>query len=528
MQTLPQDDVTLVTFSRWLSERAMAASWVCAPTTVQPAPAKGKRKELTLTTVVEATEKSAVRSCVFCDSSNHDITDCKEFLKKSVADRSKWVIRKRRCLMCFSLGHVCRDCPSKRACGVSGCSGFHHKILHRTMTSSSSKAQSSEKSKSSKPENSVAEDISMHISSAVQQVMLRMVPVVLKGPLGEVSVRALLDDGSTVSMIDGNLAAKLGLRGPTDPLSLKWVNAVTQKDENSQRVSLHIRGVSSDQWYEMSGVRTKHNLSLPAQTVDVRCVADAWPHLSDVQFPTHGEEAPVLLIGQDQVDLTVAREVCEGPRNAPLATRTKLGWVLQGNVTLPRFRACVDTDFVFTAWTETENDALHQLVKDSFSLENFGVKLLGSQLKSEELNRAENLLDQTTRRVGERYETGLLWKAEVPELPASKDMALRRLLQIERKMTRQPELAEQYHRKIEDYVKKGYACKLTPEEAALEPPHTWYLPHFSVVNVNKPGKLRLVFDAAAKAGGKSLNDALLPGPDLLNSLVAVLMKFREG
>ena len=37
-----------------------------------------------------------------------------------------------------------------------------------------------------------------------------------------------------------------------------------------------------------------------------------------------------------------------------------------------------------------------------------------------------------------------------------------------------------------------------------------------------------MFDAAAKYNGKSLNDALLPGPTLQNELPHVLTKFREG
>ena len=53
-----------------------------------------------------------------------------------------------------------------------------------------------------------------------------------------------------------------------------------------------------------------------------------------------------------------------------------------------------------------------------------------------------------------------------------------------------------------------YARKSSEEEAAAKPPHTWYLPHFAVFNPNKPGKLRFVFDAAAKAGSASLNDTL--------------------
>ena len=141
--------------------------------------------------------------------------------------------------------------------------------------------------------------------------------------------------------------------------------------------------------------------------------------------------------------------------------------------------------------------------------------------------RAERILNDTTVRVGDRYETGLLWKSDQPKLPSSQDMAFNRLMGIERKMAKSPEFAAEYAQKIDEYVQKGYARKLTPAEAAEQTAHTWYLPHFAVFNPNKPGKLRFVFDAAAKARGMSLNDAPLPGPDLLNQLVGVLMKFRQ-
>ena len=74
---------------------------------------------------------------------------------------------------------------------------------------------------------------------------------------------------------------------------------------------------------------------------------------------------------------------------------------------------------------------------------------------------------------------------------------------------------------------KGYARKLTPEKAARKSRITWYLPHHPVFNVNKANKCRVVFDAAARFNGVSLNDQLYQGPDLTGSLVGVLIRFRQ-
>ena len=51
----------------------------------------------------------------------------------------------------------------------------------------------------------------------------------------------------------------------------------------------------------------------------------------------------------------------------------------------------------------------------------------------------------------------------------------------------------------------GHARKLTREEAKKQSDKTWYLPHHPVLNPNKLGKLRVVFHAAAKFSGTSLN-----------------------
>ena len=57
--------------------------------------------------------------------------------------------------------------------------------------------------------------------------------------------------------------------------------------------------------------------------------------------------------------------------------------------------------------------------------------------------------------------------------------------------------------------------------------HTWYLPHHPVLHPQKPQKPRIVFDCAAKYEDVSLKDQLLQGPDMTNTLVRVLSRFRQ-
>ena len=56
----------------------------------------------------------------------------------------------------------------------------------------------------------------------------------------------------------------------------------------------------------------------------------------------------------------------------------------------------------------------------------------------------------------------------------------------------------------------------------------WYLPHHGVLHPRKPGKIRVVWDCSSKYNGMSLNDILLQGPDMNNTLLGVLLRFRLG
>ena len=63
-------------------------------------------------------------------------------------------------------------------------------------------------------------------------------------------------------------------------------------------------------------------------------------------------------------------------------------------------------------------------------------------------------------------------------------------------------------------------CERVPLYDVNKP--SWYVPHHRVKK-----KIRVVFDCSAKYNGKSLNDCLLTGPDLINSLLGILLRFRK-
>jgi hypothetical protein len=112
-------------------------------------------------------------------------------------------------------------------------------------------------------------------------------------------------------------------------------------------------------------------------------------------------------------------------------------------------------------------------------------------------------------------------------LPNNRVIAEKRLGSLGKRLSRDPDLHHKYKSGIQDLLEKGFA-EPVPEDHIPEAGREWYLPHHNVVNPNKPEKFRIVFDCAAEYNGTSLNKRVSQGPDLLNRLVGVLIRFREN
>ena len=89
---------------------------------------------------------------------------------------------------------------------------------------------------------------------------------------------------------------------------------------------------------------------------------------------------------------------------------------------------------------------------------------------------------------------------------------------------RSPDKLDAVLKIIENDLKSSHVEQLKDEKRSAG--SDWYLPPFVVTHKRKP-TLRLVYDAAAKFEGISLNKLLLHGPDLLSGLRQILLSFRE-
>ena len=98
-----------------------------------------------------------------------------------------------------------------------------------------------------------------------------------------------------------------------------------------------------------------------------------------------------------------------------------------------------------------------------------------------------------------------------------------RLENLTKKLKRESDLLAQYDQITQDQLETGIVERVTSEPVGRE----FYIPHKPVIRESAEStKLRIVFDASAKANEKSpsLNDCLEKGPALQNLLWDILVR----
>lgn len=104
----------------------------------------------------------------------------------------------------------------------------------------------------------------------------------------------------------------------------------------------------------------------------------------------------------------------------------------------------------------TEVAKQHEMVKQYITVKNVGISANRGQEESEKEKEATSILERTTRRIEEGFETGLLWRYDHMEFPGSYPMDIHKLHSSERRLKTIFFFEENVRRQIVGYQQKGY------------------------------------------------------------------------
>ncbi|XP_072768487.1 uncharacterized protein [Nerophis lumbriciformis] len=248
-----------------------------------------------------------------------------------------------------------------------------------------------------------------------------------------------------------------------------------------------------------------------------------WPYLNHITLPEIDSDID-LLIGTNASKVLEPWEVVNSQEDGPYAVRTLLGWVIYGPLKgddTSRHNGCPVAGVNRISILNLEELLVKQYNQD------FSER---SSKEIEEMSREEekflDIVSHSAKIKDEHYCLNLPFKEEDPIMPNNRCIAEQRIQSLKRKFNTNEKFHKEYTSFLTDMIDSGYAELVPADQLNRKDGRLWYIPHHGVHH-SKKGTLRVVFDCGAVFKGTSLNCELLQGPDLTNSLIGVLIRFRQ-
>jgi len=492
--------------------------------------------------------RQSVRVCKVC-SKPHGAWVCPEFKQMNLQRRWDCAKQCKLCFRCLGEGHLGQYCNRTRVCGIDNCKEVHHRLLHQDRShhsTSQNKGVVPEKEElqllskddvAREQRNCASNEGELKTTSEERKnesyttittepgtIALRTIPVYLTNGKKKIKVNALLDDASTKTYINSDVAAELGLQGQLQKVNVSVLNGHVEAFETSP-VECTIESLDGKTIVSVIAL-TAERVTGELKAFDWESSAAKWAHLRNLNFPKLGSRPTVdILIGLDCADLHFSVKDIRGAPGQPVARLTPLGWTCIGAIDGNR-QATINTNFAYTFFSVGQTDAekVNLMLQKFWEVDTSGTDKLPI-LKAED-SLVLNMTEATIAYNNGCYRIAIPWKEEFVNLPNNYHMAEKRLYNLERRLFREPEIAEEYKGIIDKHLEKGYVTKVPLLEGQLAV--RWYLPHFPIVKKDRSTtKVRIVFDASAKYNNVALNDVIHQGPKLQNDLFHVLLRFRK-
>ena len=443
------------------------------------------------------------RWCLVHNFPHHDTSTCAKFLSMSPTERFEFIKSKNCCFNCFDRAHryfACPKMPCNEMVKSVKCMKKHHALVHDHFVTPLGSMSS----------NSYPSRANVLLETSWVYSFDR--------PL-----KVLWDSGAQGSLITHRKARELGAKwfyvsGPMEGVGgfKQWI------DTKAYLITIHDRAGNAYQLLCLGMDEVAGSIG----EFDVGQLKGIFPdmYVDQLQRPSGRCD---LLVGMDYCWLhpTVLSgrgklQLMQGlfgfsVRGVPpegLSFKSQNGPVLYHN-------------FNF----QWNSDALKECIDHYISIENAGIQAPVYEVKDNDDFEYE-LIEQGLRYdlVEKQWIATYPWIKDPDTLPNNFKGILGRLNSTEKRLLSDPELAAAYQNEMDDMIRRGVAKKLNKKDLMEYRGPVHYLAHFSILNPSSSSTpVRIVFDPTTKFMGFQLNTCWAKGPNVVNNLFSVLIRFRR-
>lgn len=471
-------------------------------------------------------EKQKSKTCVFCNG-NHKPENCDKVT--SVEGRVAILIHGRKCFNCFNGNHMQRQCFAKKRC--SNCKRKHHTSICTTKNTEKSPEDTKKKKP---PKQEEGGDIHKDTPGAYQGVtqagdkdviMMQSALITVRGNNNSAQARALFDTGSQRTFITNRLSEILHLK----PMSKEVLDVATFGSKKRERTEYKVVSLMLLAKNENINVTALVSPTIcPPITAKAEYIMQAYPEISGLNLADNNQiTSPTrlevdMLIGNDYYGHLMTGEMIKCEKNGVIATESKFGWLVSGPASHRD-----DTEIVCQRVDADEIDEvdLDKLLPRFWELDVIGIQESNDNETNEVLEKFQHDI-KFKEKIG-RYIVRLPWKEFTNRLPSNLSLCKKRLRSLRQSLDKRGvETLNKYDQQIQDQLQRGFIEKV--KDIHIHEGMLHFIAHFPVFKDSLTTRMRIVYDASAKMGrhAVSLNDCLHTGPNLLQDLTGILLKFR--
>ncbi|KAL7848638.1 hypothetical protein SRHO_G00202610 [Serrasalmus rhombeus] len=350
---------------------------------------------------------------------------------------------------------------------------------------------------------SITQESCGHTGAEEIGCMLSIVPVKVKSRKSArcIETYAFMDPGSTATFCTEEIQNRLNVKGKPTQISLSTMSQGESggpKLFNSYMLSdLEVCGLEDTKYIELPRVFTHKNIPVKKENIPREAYIHKWSYLRGVRLP-HIDAEVGLLIGADSSKAMELWHIINSQEDGPYAVKTALGWTVSGPFKSENDKPKNDKTLPHYCVNRISEEDVEQLLILQYNADFPERHYDDREEMSLEDKQFMQSVQKTIKFVDGHYCIGLPLRHEIPKVPNNHCMAEQRATSLLRKLKRNEEFLEDYKGFMKNMIKNSYAVAVPQEQLKRD-----------------------------DGRGVSLNGELLQGPDLTNTLIGALMRFRE-